>query len=183
MQEVNLKCLLQNYRNNLCNRVFVFVLSDNKEFKMRFFEESACHLMGIQHVFGSDKRYLGARGCQKIDDGLITVNKLKLHNKKGFNFIKERLEHFDEIIDILKSGELFRYVPEKVNGGTLIRAEFLMNKNNQSYILHLFLTKERNTDIYTPISFITQSRNDADFNKYIRRQKHIEIIERKEFEL
>lgn len=153
MQEVNLKCLLQNYRDNLCNRIFVFVLSENEEFKIRFFDESACHLIGIQHVFGNDKWYLGARGCRKIDNESININRLKLHNKKGFNFIKERLEHFDEIIDILKNGELFRYMPEKVNGGTLIRAEFLMNKNNQSYILHLFLTKEKNTDIYTPICY------------------------------
>ena len=179
MQEVELKELLQNYRIKLCNKTFVFMLSGEKEFKIRFFEESACHLMGLQHVFDNSKHYLGARGCQKIDDGLITVGKLKSHNKKGYNFIKERLEHFNEILDILENGDLFKFEPEKVNGGSLIKAEFMINKNNEAYILHLFLVKERNTDVYTPLSFITQSSNDVDFNKYLKYQKHIKIVERK----
>ena len=41
-----LKDLLIEYEQNLCDKLFVLVLSNKKEINFRFFRENLCHLMG-----------------------------------------------------------------------------------------------------------------------------------------
>ena len=82
-------------------------------------------------------------------------------------------------IDLKKVDNLInRYVIIQGTDNKIV-GEIIDIKNNEAYILHLFLVKERNTDVYTPLSFVTQSSNDVDFNKYLKYQKHIKIVERK----
>ncbi len=60
-----LKDLLVEYEQNLCDKLFVLVLSNKKEINFRFFREDLCHLMGIQHVYGKSKAYLGKTGYER----------------------------------------------------------------------------------------------------------------------
>lgn len=172
--------ITKKYTDNLCNKLFVFNLKNGKQIKIALFRESMCHLMGLQHVYDNDRNYLGCKGYKKILENKITTKKLKKHNKIKYNFIKERLEHFDEIINVLRYGKLFWYAKEIVKGNTYIHADFLMYKDKEEYLLHLFLIKEKNTDIYTPNSFIAQSRNDVNAYKFIDGQKEEIILERQE---
>lgn len=183
MQDVNLKQLLINYTNNLCDKLFIFTLPKNKKVTVAFFRESLCHLMGLQHVFNYDTRYLGGKGYEKIQEESLTVETLKKHNKKQYGFIKERLRHFDEIIDVLRYGEMICFIEEKVKGGTYIKADFVIYNDKEKYILHLFLRKELNTDIYTPVSYVVQTENDKDVNKFLDGQKPIKIKDREEIEI
>lgn len=183
MQNIDLKQLLINYTNNLCDKQFVFILSKNKKLTVMFFRESLCHLMGLQHIFNNDTRYLGGKGYQKIKDELVTVDTLKKRNKKQYNFIKERLRHFDEIVNVLRYGKIISFNEEKVKNGTYIKADFVIYNNKENYVLHLFLRKEMNTDIYTPISYIVQTKNDIYSNKFLDNQRQIKIIDRKEISM
>lgn len=71
MQEVNLKQLLINYTTNLCDKRFVFTLPKDKKITVVFFRESLCHLMGLQHIFNNNTRYLGGKGYRKIQENLL----------------------------------------------------------------------------------------------------------------
>lgn len=178
MEKINLKELQNNYINNLCDRIFVLTLENGLEINIRFYKESMCHLMGLQHIYGSDRRYLGGKGYARIEREAITVKHLKAHNKSQYNFIKNRLLHFDEIIDVLKNGYLVRFSQEKVKKGTYITADFVLFKDNQKYLLNLFLIKELNTDTYAPKSFFVLSEED-DKTAYIT-NRPIKILARKE---
>lgn len=183
MQDVNLKQLLINYTTNLCDKQFVFTLPKDKKITVVFFRESLCHLMGLQHIFNYDTRYLGGKGYRKIQEESVTVEALKKHNKKQYTFIKERLRHFDEIIEVLRYGDMISFIEENVKGGTYIKADFVIFNEKEKYILHLFLRKERNTDIYTPVSYVVQSENDKNANTFLEGQKRVKIIDREEIKL
>ncbi len=182
MDDLSLKLLLNDYTVNLCNRLFVLTLENEKEIKIRFFKESMCHLLGLQHVYDNDRKYLGAKGYEKIKNEEITIQSLKKHNKSQYNFIKNRLFHFNEIIEVLREGDLVKFSQEKVKRGTYITADFVLFKDKQKYLLHLFLIKELNTEIYTPKSFFTLSETD-DKNTYIKTNRPLNIIKREEIVL
>lgn len=167
MQEVNLKQLLLNYTANLCDKKFIYKLQKDEKITIVFFRESLCHLMGLQYVFDYDTRYLGGKGYKKIQEESVTVETLKKHNKKQYGFIKERLRHFDEILKLLRDGEMISFSEEKVKGGTYIKADFVVFNYDEEYILHLFLRKEMNTDVYTPVSYVVQTKNDERANKFL----------------
>ena len=100
MSKIVLLDLLQSYEKELCNKIFSFKLSNGQIIKLRFFKEQLCHLLGIQHIYENDRKYLGAKGYDKILSEEITVSALKKHNKSEYAKIKERLEHFDEIPEL-----------------------------------------------------------------------------------
>ena len=182
MEELDLKTLLKNYSEQLCKKIFVLTLANKSEIKIRFFKESMCHLLGLQHIYNNDRKYLGANGYKKIENDIITIKDLKKHNKSQYAFIKNRIIHFDEIIDILREGELVKFSKEKVKRGTYITADFVLYKDNQKYLLRLFLIKELKTDIYTPKSFFTISEDD-DKSIYIKTNRPLKIIRRNEIQL
>lgn len=179
MNNICLKDLLNSYTDNLCDKSFILTLEGNQKIEIRFFRESMCHLMGLQHVFGNDRRFLGARGYKKIADEALTIKSFKMHNKNKYNFIKDRIEHFDEIIDVMQYGNLVRFVREKVKRNTYIEADFILYKDEQKYLLHLFLVKEYGTDIYTPRSYVVLSDKD-DKTIFISSNRPIKIIDREE---
>ena len=183
MQDVNLKQLLLNYTTGLCDKRFIFSLPKDKKISIVFFRESLCHLMGLQHVFNYDAHYLGGKGYKKILEESVTVETLKKHNKKQYGFIKERLRHFDEILHLLRYGEMVCFIKEKVRGGTYIKADLVIYNTVEKYILHLFLRKEKNTDIYTPISYVVQTENDKEADKFLKGQRRLKIIAREEVKI
>ena len=174
----DLKTLLTEYEKNLCDRLFVLTLSNNKTINIRFFREDMCHLMGIQHVYDKSKKYLGAEGYKKINNGDITFKILKKVNKSGYDMIKERLQHFDEIYDLVSQGEIIQYEITKVYPYTRIEADFCIHKDETTYILHLFLKKAFSSSLYSPTSFVVKTCNDENYKQFIKNQKYQKIISR-----
>lgn len=179
---VNLQNLLKNYTNNLCNKAFKYELQNktqkcNDSVIIRFYKENLCHLLGLQHVFDNSKKHLGKSGYDLIKNNFLITSDLKKHNEKKYNYIKSKLSHFDEIYDILKTGQFIGFKQENCFPSTIITADFLLIKNNYTYILHLFLRKELNSKKhYSPISFIVHTNKDKHFYQYINNQTYKEII-------
>lgn len=78
--------LLENYENNLCNKIFRYQLNQKIDIDIVFYLENFCHLLGIQHVYGKDKKYLGAKGYNKVKNKELCRKDLKSHNKKESYF-------------------------------------------------------------------------------------------------
>ena len=51
------------------------------------------------------KQYLGLSGYNKIKKNQLKRNDLKKHNKAEYNRLAIKLNHFDEISDMLKAGK------------------------------------------------------------------------------
>ena len=141
-----------------------------------FYIENFCHLLGLQHVYGKNKKYLGINGYNVIKSGQLKRNDLKKHNKTEYNRIEIKLEHFDEICDMLKSGEFIKFYQYKTKPLSAIVADFVIFQDKKEYILHLFLRQENeNTNQYNPVSFIVKSANDKSKNQYISGQEYKKV--------
>lgn len=168
--------LLDFYENELCNLKFKYQLNNKWDIEIVFYVEDFCHLLGIQHVHEKDKRYLGMSGYEKIKNKTLTRRSLKQHNEKGYNYIKIKLEHFDEIRNMMSAGEFIKFYQYKVEPPTTIVADFIIYQDNKEYILHLFLRRgNEKSNQYNPISFIVKSIKDKNRDQYIKGQEHKKI--------
>lgn len=175
-REKDLKELLEYYEQNLCHKIFKYELNNKINIEVSFYIEELCHLLGIQHIYGNDKRYLGRRGYNLIKTEKLKRANLKKHNDAEYKKIKLKLQHFDEIEELLCSGTFLKFYQERVKPRTKIRADFLIYRDKKEYLLHLFLVKENNrTDEYTPISFIVKSVKDDNKEQYIKNQEYKKI--------
>lgn len=168
---------LQNYYTNvLCEKTFQYTLQNAQPLQILFFKESFCHLLGIQHVI-RDKAYLGKSGYELIKSGNLTIKRLKAINKNGFSKIKHRIFYFNQIGHLLSHGETFKFYPERVKKGTKIKASFLIHEESLHLYLHLFLAKEQfKKNIYSPMSYIPLTENDANPKMYISGQEYKKIL-------
>ena len=80
MKLPNLKSMLNNYEETLCDKLFFFELNHKWQVKLEFYREDFCHLVGLHHVYGRDKRYLGLNGYRKVNSDEITLDSIKKHN-------------------------------------------------------------------------------------------------------
>ena len=181
MPKMDLQYILDNYTKTLCGKIFKYTVHNKTknlydELTIRFYNENLCHLLGLQHVYENSKKHLGESGYELIKNGKITVKSLKQHNEKGYNFIKIKLKHFDEIYDIITTGKLIKFRQENCYPRTYITADFILIKDNVTYILHLFLRKEsESNNIYSPVSFIVHTEKDKHYLQYISNQTYKKI--------
>jgi hypothetical protein len=172
MRRLHLKSMLQNYEQTLCNKEFHYELNGKIKINLTFYIEDFCHLVGLQHVYGKDKRYLGSSGYHLIMNDVVTIDSIMKHNEKGFNFIKSKLEHFDSMRQLLSNGKVVKFSADRVNPKTIIAADFLIYHDGKEVLLHLFMRRESDkTDNFAPVSFIVISVKDKNMNQYISRQE------------
>lgn len=168
--------ILHIYESKLCNRIFKYQLNHKTDIEIVFYKENFCHLLGLQHIYGKDKRYLGSKGYDKIKNGLLKRNNLIKHNKAAYNRIKIKLDHFDEISNMMIEGEFIKFYQYRTYPLSIIVADFIIFQNNKEYLLHLFLRQENEkTSQYAPTSFIVISDNDKNRNQFIAGQEHKKV--------
>ena len=61
------------------------------------------------------KQYLGLSGYNKIKKNQLKRNDLKKHNKAEYNRLAIKLNHFDEISDMLKAGKFIKFYQNDKN--------------------------------------------------------------------
>lgn len=133
-------------------------------------------MLGLQHIYGKNKKYLGANGYHKIKNGKLKRDSLKKHNKAEYNRIEMKLNCFCEIASMLRKGEFIKFYQYRTKPLSTIVADFVLYQDKKEYILHLFLRQERSdTDQYSPVSFIVKSNNDKGRDQYIAGQEYKKI--------
>lgn len=168
--------LLEAYEIDLCNKIFRYQLNHKIDIDIVFYLENFCHLLGIQHIYGKEKKYLGVNGYKRIKNREISRSDLKKHNKKEYNKLAIRLDHFDEIFEMLKAGQFIKFYQYRTVPYTTIVADFLIFQDNKEYILHLFLKQEnQSTNQYSPISFVVKSCKDRNKEQFIKGQEYKKI--------
>lgn len=130
--------ILDTYETQLCNRIFRYQLGNKIDIDIIFYAEHFCHLLGLQHIYDGNKKYLGINGYRKIKDGQLKRNNLKKHNKAQYNKIEIKLNHFDEILDMLNSGEFIKFYQNRTKPISFIVVDFVIFCDKKEYILHLF---------------------------------------------
>jgi hypothetical protein len=167
-----LNMLLKYYEDNLCDKIFKYELNNKINIDIIFYRENLCHLLGVQHIFKKDKRYLGLNGFNKIINNELTIRSLKAHNEKEYNKMELRFIYFDTIYELLSSGKILKFYQYRCKPSTIISADFVIFKDQKEYVLHLFLRKEQEgSNQYTPVSFIVKSPHDKRKYQFIECQE------------
>ena len=173
-----LKELQDFYSSTLCHRFFEYHLANGDVVKVHFFRESFCHLLGIQHIT-NNRRFLGEKGVSRMHEEKITLKTLKGLNKKGFEYVRNRIQYFDHLDGLLKNGDLYYFYPDRVSPPSKIYASILIYDEEAGLYLNLFLSKERShKNLYTPISFIPFSEKDDHPKRYQEHQEYKKILSR-----
>jgi len=172
MGKLNLKSILSTYERTLCDKTFTYELNGKWNINLIFYREHFCHLAGLQYVYGRDKRFLGANGYRRIAENKLTIDSIRNHNEKGFNYIKGKLEFFDKIYDLLINGSAIKFYADRAKPHTIIVADFLFYHKDKEMLLHLFMRRENEkTEQFAPVSFIVKSPNDKSYQQYIMGQE------------
>ena len=172
----DLQSLQEYYEHALCDRIFQYKLNNGDILQIRFFRESFCHLLGIQHIT-SNRHYIGKAGYDCIHAGNMTARHLKNINRAGFSRIERRISYFTHIGHLMQHGSIFRFYPERV-GRTRIQATHLVYEENERLYLHLFLKREsKESNLYVPISYIALTERDDNPSLYIAGQEYKTIAE------
>jgi len=170
--------ILDVYENELCNRTFKYQLDNKINIEIVFYIESFCHLLGLQHIYVKDKRYLGLRGYHRIKSRQLKRSNLKKHNKTEYNKIAIKLDHFCEIAPMLREGRFIKFYQYRTKPMSTIVADFVIYQDKKEYILHLFLKQENiETNQYAPVSFIVKSDNDKSKDQYIIGQEYKKVTD------
>lgn len=160
----------------MCNRIFRYQINNKINIEVKFYQENFCHLLGIQHIFQNNKKYLGKSGYEKIKDKSITIKALKKHNKFEYNKLELKLRCFEEIYNMLKAGKFVRFYQYRAKPYTTIVVDFIIYQDKKEYMLHLFLRRENDsTTQYSPISFVVRSANDRNYKQYVDGQEYKKI--------
>lgn len=168
--------LLDIYEMELCNRIFKYQLNNKIDIEIVFYIENFCHLLGLQHVYEKNKKYLGINGYNKIKNCQLKRSDLKKHNKAEYNKLEIKLNHFDEISSMLRDGKFIKFYQYRTKPLSMIVADFVIYQDKKEYILHLFLRQEnRKTNQYSPVSFIVKSDNDNNKEQFIVGQEYKKI--------
>ncbi len=179
MSNIDFGSLLNLYEGQLCDRTFYFELANGQTIRVVFFREQFCHLMGIQHIYENDRRYIGKSGFEKVKNGTLTAQRAKKYNRSGYDKIKERLLCLPEMPDLMLQGNLIKFDVDKTKPHSKIDADFVVYHEDKKHLLHLFLREEKDeSEYYAPVSFVVKTMNDQQLRQFIDGQKYMKIINR-----
>ena len=92
-------------------------------------------MLGLQHVYGKNKKYLGINGYNRIKNNQLKRNDLKKHNKLEYNKLEIKLDHFDEMPSMMKMGKFIKFYQYRTKPLSTIGADFVIYQDKKEYIL------------------------------------------------
>lgn len=191
IDECNLKSIQEFHDEILAKNIYAYKLSNGFELRIRFYTENLPHLLGIHKVVKDKnlkKLYQGKHGYDGIVNNEITIEKLKqLDNQlkdkdKQLSSIEPKITCFHLIPKLLKNCNIIKFYPERVQGNSTLKSEFILFDEELGIKLHLGVLKSsNNSNIYVPESFIPKGPRDRDRNRFTHckpKQEFKKIIER-----
>jgi hypothetical protein len=162
-KDISLQTLQTFYKENLCDRVFIFELDDPDRpvIKIRFHENHLCHLLGIQYVVKKLKNkseYSGAKGYQKLENGTLTIDFLKQTNNTWYKSKKNRMLYFPFVLQVVSNPTVIVFSDENLQ--TKLDFDIILYNHTDNTYLHLGLDKTSGSEFYYPKSFYEQKKDD-----------------------
>ena len=179
---LSLQEIQDHYANNLENKIFRYILQGGQIIDLRFYQQSFCHLLGIQHIMHQNRDYIGLRGYQKIQRGELTLSSLRKRDAKQYRQMSRRIQGLTKICEMLLRGKMYRFYLMR-QPHTRVNADFVLYWRDEVDLYHnLFMAKEKSLfskrqmdHAYSAISYIVMTEKD-DHDMYIERQEFKRII-------
>lgn len=163
LTDLSLQTIQEFYKENLCDRLFVFELEDTSRqtIKLRFKEDHLCHLLGIHYIMSSTQNatsYAGHSGYNLLRNGTVTFDFLKTTDRINFKSKKNRMLYFPFVYQVLQNPTAIIFDGSTTN--TRIDVDIILyNQLNNTY-LHLGLDRNGKSAYYYPKSFYDRKKND-----------------------
>ena len=178
----SLQEIQQYYATNLENKTFRYTLRGGQILELRFYQQSLCHLLGIQHIMHHNKKFIGLSGYQKIQAGTLTLDTLRKRDALQYKQMYHRMQELHKLGEVLQRGAMYRFYILR-QPRTKIKADYLLYWCNAEQLYHnLFLAKEksllpaRQTDnSYSAISYVVMTEKD-NHDMYIEQQEYKQIL-------
>ncbi len=172
---IEYKDILMLYRDEITLYEYKYVLENNNIIKLVFKEEHFCKLLALDEFAPSQykrREYLDKLGITKIEEGIITSEKMRKEKHKTWKTYKNRIEYFPYLKILLDHPQYIIFNKEITN--TKIKADVvLLYQLSENEYIHLFCKNISNEDtILKPITFVIHKNN-----KYIKDQENIHIKE------
>lgn len=120
---------------------------------LNFSETEFVHLAGLHKLVDND--FFRTASRKKVFDyalnGNISYNTLT--KSENFDFVKERIEYFEFLENILDSNDIIFKYNSKKNVFSLIQADYLLQSEYNSRDIYIFLDRLKNSDLHFCRSF------------------------------
>lgn len=127
---------------------------------INFSKTEFVHLAGLHKLVDND--FFRTASREKVFDyvlkGKISYDTLTKSEK--FDFVKERIEYFEFLEDMLDSNDIIFKYNSKKNIFSLIQADYLLQSAYNSRDIYIFLDKLENSDFHFCRSFFPKSDKD-----------------------
>ena len=127
---------------------------------LNFSETEFVHLAGL-HKLVDNEFFRTASRKKVLDyalDGKISYN--SLIKSENFDFVKERIEYFEFLENILDSNKIIFKYNSKKQAFSLIQADYLLQSAHGSRDIYIFLDKLENADSHFCRSFFPKGDKD-----------------------
>ena len=140
-----------------------------------FSETEFVHLAGLHKLVDND--FLRTASRKKVFDYAVRgkISYDTLTKSENFDFVKERIEYFEFLEDVLDSNSIVFRHNESRNAFSLIKADYLLQSEHIGRDIYIFLDKLKNSEVHFCRSFFP--KGDKDFT--VRQAKFTMLYKRK----
>ena len=128
---------------------------------LNFTETEFVHLAGLHKLVDND--FFRTASRKKVFDYALAgkISYETLTKSENFNFVKERIDYFEFLENMLDSNDIIFKYNEKKNVFSLIQADYLLQSKHTGRDIYIFLDKIKNSDLHFCRSFFP--KEDKDF--------------------
>ena len=127
---------------------------------LSFSETEFVHLAGLHKLV--DNEFIRTASRKKVFDGILNgeISYNAISQSENFGFVKERIEYFEFLENMLDSNEIIFKYNEKKNTFSLIQADYLLQSNFNCTEIYIFIDKLKDSDHHFCRSFFPKGERD-----------------------
>ena len=128
---------------------------------LNFSDTEIVHLAGLHNLVGND--FFRTASRKKVFEYALNgdISYETLTKSDNFEFVKERVEYFEFLENMLDSNDIIFKYNSKKNVFSLIQADYLLQSEHNSRDIYIFLDRLENEDYHFCRSFFP--KGDKDF--------------------
>ena len=127
---------------------------------LNFSETEFVHLAGLHKLV--DNEFFRTASRKKVFDYAVAgkISYESLTKSENFEFVKERIEYFEFLENMLDSNDIIFKYNSKKNVFSLIQADYLLQSAHDSRDIYIFLDRLENSDSHFCRSFFPKGDKD-----------------------
>ena len=127
---------------------------------LNFSETEFVHLAGLHKLVDND--FFRTASRKKVFDYVLAgkISYDALTKSENFNFVKDRIDYFEFLENMLDSNDIIFKYNSKKNIFSLIQADYLLQSSHNSRDIYIFLDRNKNSAFHFCRSFFPKGDKD-----------------------